>query len=75
VAGAQLRLQLPHRENHILIPASREGLARKAHSGSAEHQTFAQRVLGHTETLVFCEEWLRRLEGDRVPVETVAAQA
>ena len=29
--------------------------------------------LGHTEMLAFCEEWLRRLEGERKPVATSAS--
>jgi hypothetical protein len=30
---------------------------------------------GHAEMLSFCEDWLRRLEGDRVPTATKAAVA
>jgi hypothetical protein len=28
---------------------------------------------GHAEMLAFCEEWLRRLEGERAPVATTAS--
>jgi AcrR family transcriptional regulator len=30
---------------------------------------------GHTEMLAFCEEWLRRLEGDRAPADPTASAA
>jgi hypothetical protein len=28
---------------------------------------------GHAEMLAFCEEWLRRFEGERAPVATTAS--
>jgi hypothetical protein len=35
-------------------------------------QTLGMSV-GHAEMLAFCEDWLHRLEGERLPVPTTAS--